>query len=423
MIRPRAWWIIAAGLALFVVFTALTLRPDLDRHVPVFLALYAAAFACYVAGIWIASTLPATRATLIVIVLVGIAARLVLIAAPPTLSTDMYRYQWEGRVVLSGDNPFALAPNDPSLEPLRDANFQNINHPHLETIYPPLAQGIFALGAMFPRSIIALKILFVCFDVGTVLLLMLLLRDRGLAPAKAIVYAWSPLAIFETAHSGHVDALGIFFLVAGLLFFERRRGLRTTLVLAMAFLAKFGSAILIPYFVARRRYIPWILTGLIFIVVAYLPFVGARGKLLSSLLVYSEEWQFNGFIYRAFEGLIGDPIVTRRVLGVGLLVLVLGAAWRQRDLLRYTFVVVGAALLLAPTLYPWYVVWIVPFLCVYLNRAWLLFTGLVALSYWVWTSFPATGVWRLSPTILVLEYVPFYVLLVISAWRGRMRSA
>ena len=76
-------------------------------------------------------------------------------------------------------------------------------------------------------------------------------------------------------------------------------------------------------------------------------------------------------------------------------------------------------ILLSPTVYPWYLVWIVPFLCVYPNRAWLLFTGLVALSYWVWVVYDATGVWALPGGLLALEYVPFYGLLVWDATRER----
>ena len=63
----------------------------------------------------------------------------------PMLSDDVYRYVWDGRVQLEGVHPYRYAPVDPALGTLRDAHvFPRINHPEVPTIYPPLAQSLFA---------------------------------------------------------------------------------------------------------------------------------------------------------------------------------------------------------------------------------------------------------------------------------------
>ena len=65
--------------------------------------------------------------------------------APPFLSTDIYRYVWDGKVQGAGINPFRYIPADRHLAFLRDTGI----YPHINrrdsahTIYPPGAQIIF----------------------------------------------------------------------------------------------------------------------------------------------------------------------------------------------------------------------------------------------------------------------------------------
>ena len=87
------------------------------------------------------------------------------------------------------------------------------------------------------------------------------------------------------------------------------------------------------------------------------------------------------------------------------------------------FIVLGLLLLVTPVLHPWYVCWIVPFLVIYPNRAWILLTGSVFLSYWVLKGYVASGVWEENLLVVTLEYVPFYGLLLFDGIQGfRKRS-
>ena len=76
-------------------------------------------------------------------------ARLAIIHTVP--SDDLYRYLWEGRIQIAGHNPYTIAPDDPELASLRDADWQHINHPDYTAIYPPLAQmTFFAIAHVTP---------------------------------------------------------------------------------------------------------------------------------------------------------------------------------------------------------------------------------------------------------------------------------
>jgi hypothetical protein len=203
------------------------------------------------------------------------------------------------------------------------------------------------------------------------------------------------------------------------------RALRAAAFVALAasFLAKYAAAVLVPFFALRRRYRSWLVLAAVGVVVGFVPFAGAGGRLFASLETYSMAWQFNGLAFRALTALWDDPFWARLVLMAlaGLAIVV--RARRDDDVLRHAFVAFAVVLLAVPTLYPWYVAWVVPFLCLFVNRAWILFTALVLLSYLVWPLWEATGEWRLPAWVLALEYVPFLLLLVVDGRRGHRGRA
>ena len=73
--------------------------------------------------------------------------------------------------------------------------------------------------------------------------------------------------------------------------------------------------------------------------------------------------------------------------------------------------------MLTPTVQPWYLVWIVPFLCLYPNPAWILLSGLVAVSYHVVIGFVLTESWEEETWVRFVQYVPFYGLLFVQSLR------
>src|SRR5437867_4243675 len=94
----------------------------------------------------------------VAVLAVAVPARLALLPTAPSLSGDLYRYVWEGRVLLHGGNPYRQSPDDPWLAPLRDHEiYANVNHKNLATIYPPLAEAGFALVALLSPTVAAFK--------------------------------------------------------------------------------------------------------------------------------------------------------------------------------------------------------------------------------------------------------------------------
>src|SRR6202043_1141157 len=118
---------------------------------------------------------------------------------PPYLSTDVYRYVWDGRVIAAGINPYRYVPADPQLESLRDPDiFPNINRADSAvTIYPPTAEAIFLAVTRVSESVTAMKAAMVGFEMINCALLVWLLAAEGLPAGRVVVYAWHPLPLSE----------------------------------------------------------------------------------------------------------------------------------------------------------------------------------------------------------------------------------
>lgn len=423
--------LLALGMGQLLCYLFLVSLGDLRTNSVTCQTGFFAAFVLYAAALVLLSKkryhLSKSRIPLRIILCFSICFRLCMWVSPPSLSDDIYRYLWEGKLVAAGINPFVHAPSDPSLAHLQDsAVYPHINHNEYPAIYPPLNQFIFALSTIISPTISAMNMTFLLFDLLTIGLLTLILRERQLPLSRIIIYAWNPLVIMEFAGSGHLDSAGIFFLILALYLFTKQRSWLPALALALSFLIKFIPLVFLPFLLIRRK----ALTLCIFCfttVLLYLPFADAGKKLFESLLAYSEHWVFNASLYELILCSAVSPLQARGISALALLLLAImlffNYARRKGDeqkesIYSVGFLVMGAFLLLTPTLHPWYLCWIVPFLVIFPNRAWIYFTGSVFLSYMILKGYVETGVWREHTAIKLVEYLPFYTLLLYDAARS-----
>ncbi|HEV7519005.1 MAG TPA: hypothetical protein VGR07_22165, partial [Thermoanaerobaculia bacterium] len=195
-----AWPVLCAGLALLLVF-------DLARHLVLVLLLVGAAFLSLP---WAARKLDATSEPAGRAILLGaLLLRLPLLPLPPTLSDDVLRYLWDGRVAASGHNPYLLPPAAPELTPLRDDLWRRLPHRQIPTVYPPFALAAFSIAARLPFPILSWKVLATGVDLAACALLLRLARQLGLPAGRTVWYAWNPMVALEVAGHGHVDVLGV----------------------------------------------------------------------------------------------------------------------------------------------------------------------------------------------------------------------
>lgn len=283
----------ACGIALIVGGHAIGGWRVVATHYRTFTAIFAMELALYaLAGAWVIRRKPPVRWTLALIFLVAFCARLALVPQTPTVSDDIYRYVWDGRIQATGINPYRYAPNDPAVARFRDgAIYPGINRKSVPTIYPPVAQAVFrGIYALHPDSVAWTKFALAVLDLVTAALLVGLLIRAGVRPERVLLYAWHPLLLLEVGHSGHIDVIAALFIVLALGAYGHDRSARSGALLACATLVKFYALVALPAFLTTPRRSLRLLAGLIATtVLAYLPFLSVGTRIFGFLPGYVRE--------------------------------------------------------------------------------------------------------------------------------------
>lgn len=318
----------------------------------------------------------------------GLALRLVALLAAPAFSEDVFRYVYEGRLVwqLGPAAPFvhppAAAPGLGLPPELLDEAWLRINHPEISTIYPPLAQLVFAvaggISTWIGAPLLVLKLFLVAADLGTWALLARALKKNGQPASLSLIWALCPLLILEVAREGHADSLSALGLALGIFGFAAARPRLGYAGWALAALAKLNGLVVLPAAVRSTRrglglavalcallLIPWLLAG------------PSAGEGMSQ---YAQRWRagdgvftgvlaLSGWLLGGSWARIGAFTLTQHQLARGFTVLLFGGValftlWRAAPKVQIPAragTLLLALLLLAPTLHPWYVLWLLPF--------------------------------------------------------------
>lgn len=414
--------LVTAALVSEVIWVGSLLFIPWRDHVFAFLGFFGAAFAVYLLG-W-RSLVGLSRPPsgwLVVILVAGLAFRVTVFFSPPSLSDDVYRYLWDGRVQSARINPYDQAPDDPALAWMRDENHASINHRSVPTIYPPLAQVAFRLAAVVSPTVMAQRLVFLGFDVAVVILLTRYLRRKGLPAERVLLYAWNPLVVVEFSSSGHLDSMALFFLMAGLFTAEAGQPLRAGALFGLSFLGKLAAMPLVPWMIVMaplRRSLASFAAVVAAGYAGYLlwPSIEIQRNLFAGATTYARSWYFNAGLYAMLAETAPLSGAALKAFLLGLMVTLsfwMAARFRRDQLLAYTGILWALLVFVSPVVHPWYVVWLVPFLCFYPLWSGLALTGLTALSYVVLDVYSRTGVWDLPDWVPWIEYgVPLALLAV-----------
>jgi alpha-1,6-mannosyltransferase len=351
------------------------------------------------------------RGALIVILVAAVAMRLALVFVEPYLSTDIYRYVWDGRVQAAGINPYRFVPSAPELAHLRDsAIYPNINRAdYAVTIYPPMAQVIFLAVSRLGESVLIMKLGLIACEAATVAVLLALLERQGTSLARVAAYAWHPLPVWEIAGNGHVDAAMCALLMMGLLFFLYGRTLLAGVVVTLGALVKPTALLALPVFWRPSSWrLPMVVT--LTALLAYLPYLSVGRGVLGYLWGYvDEEGLASGrgihvlWLAERFVGPMPRAAAVYTALAATILIALAIAAGFRKDRSERTSIAVLSWLLvsfliLASPHYPWYFLVLVPFLALAPSAtAW----ALTVSSPLLYDSIPDAG-WPAYDTRIVL---------------------
>jgi hypothetical protein len=412
----------------------------MEPFFPIFFGL----FALYALGCWRVIH-SGEKTSLKVIFGFAVAFNMLLVPSSPTLSDDMFRYIWDGRVQASGVNPYRYPSNASELAPLRDdVIWASMNRPNAFTIYPPGAQLVFAATwRVFPDSVVGMKLVMIGATLLAGWLMVHLLATFNQPQARVLIFLWNPLLVFEVAHAAHVDALYLPLIVGAFLLRARSPSDRVSwhyeagigTLLGLATLIKITPVLLaVPLWSwldreGRRRWrlaLP-LACGLT-ILSGYALYIQPDVNALGFLPTYGREFFNVSPLMRLLTDLAMELGVRWYIPGnYGMpLLVILASVWMiarpaetARGAILRCFWPIGIYLVINHNLFSWYALWLLPLIALDLAvprqprfnaaLAWWVFTGTVALSYTFFIR------WEEEAWSIHLQFWPLYLLLTTTA--------
>jgi alpha-1,6-mannosyltransferase len=359
-----------------------------------FIALTVPACVLAFAATQVAERTPSNRA-LWLIFGIGIVLRIYVLLFDPLLSSDIFRYVWDGRVQAAGINPYRYFPAHDAVAHLREATiFPEINRPdYAVTIYPPVAEFFFLIVTRIGENVNVMRLALLACEAVSVTLILLFLRRMERPTTRVVAYFWHPLPIWEIANGGHVDALAVALMLLGLWVALTGRAMRGAAVITLGMLVKpYVAPALAPLWRPWDWKMPLVVIAII--ALCYLPYLsvgwGVLGFLTKGYL--TEEGIISGndlwllSVWRlAFGAHRGDLVAYAAVAASILLFMAFLAARRPNrtiasSLTDTNMLMLVVLLLLSPN-YPWYFLAIVPFVALCGNApTWVLSIGALLLT-------------------------------------------
>lgn len=324
----------------------------------------------------------ASRRAMWIVAFVAIVMRLGFVFDHPALSSDIYRYVWDGQVQRAGINPYRYVPTDSHLKQLRDTQvYPLINRAdYAHTIYPPAAEATFALVGRVTKTVTGMKIALLTFELIACLCMLKILAIANLPPERILIYAWNPLAQWSFAYDGHVDAIAIGFLGLAMLCRVKHRSGLAGAFLAAAALVKFFPVVIAPAFMRGDKFWRPALVGSLVIILLYGLYSSAGFQVFGFLSGYNdEEGLTNGAGIWLLSGIsalndhtdlvnLPDDFGKYYLFGAAAFMLTLGISVARRPLkagetdsvrvCRDTALLAACSLVLMSPHFPWYFAWI-----------------------------------------------------------------
>jgi len=362
------------------------------------------------------------RRVIVIGLALGVLWHLAFLLMPPGSDDDIHRYVWDGRVQRLGYSPYIVVPSDPALAALHTPETRTLNNPDLPSPYPAGAELFFRAITAIHESVFALKVAFVVCDFAIVLVLLDILGRSGQAAHWVLAYAWNPLLATEVAGTGHVDIVGVLLLLLSFVALERRWRAVAALAFGLAVAVKLLPIVLLPLYWRRVRMRDAALAA-VAVGLLYVPFFNPGRIPIGSLGTYVQSFRFNDPVFTTLERVAAPQLV----VGLAVLVGFLTAIWMRikapalsADAFAWPM---AASLLCAPVVYPWYLLWLLPFLQSASTVPIIIWTVSIIPTYYVWHLRALGRPWLVPGWIMLLEYGSVVAAAAVTGFRRFRRRA
>jgi len=380
---------------------------------------------------------------------VGLLSRLILIPSQPVLEDDYYRYLWDGAVTAHGYNPYVYSPleimdgNDnvpQELHQLAEDSgeiINNINHPHIRTIYPILSQFVFAAAYFIDDwQYWSWKVLLLLFDLFLLFVLIKTLKHLKL-PILFVAFYWlNPIVIHEMFNGAHMDLLALLPVMLALYFHSKNKLWYSLIALAIAAGFKLWPVVLLPLLL-RNTLTDWKQTAkytfafTLMVLILFLPVLLSNLDESLGFIKYASKWINNAAFYSIFKWAIQNVIyffelnvscisyITR--WGIVILYIILIAFILKRkpvnqiQFFSKALLIVAVLYLVSPTQFPWYYSWMVPLLVLRPMVSLLLYPLFL----------PLYQIKYLSEIIIYIQHLPVIILFILelrgNIWKNKFQ--
>tara|TARA_B110000046_G_C13026381_1_gene414357 strand:+ start:14310 stop:15593 length:1284 start_codon:yes stop_codon:yes gene_type:complete len=373
----------------------------------------------------------------------ALALRLVFIAAIPNLSQDFYRFIWDGRLILSGLNPYLTTPDNlmisqPNLFPQMKTLFEGmraLSAGHYSN-YPPLHQLPFILAAIISKhsilgSVVVLRLLLIGADIGILFFGKKLLRKLQLPTRNIYWFILNPLVIIELTGNLHFEGLMLFFFVMALYYVHTKKWHLAALTMALSIAVKLVPILSLPLFLNKlgwKKSIRFYLTVGIVFMLLFAPFLKDNflENYSATIGLWFSKFEFNASFYYLlnwgletilnFELIHSMGIIVVSFIGLQIIYQLLQNKTKTKALITTVLWVFTGYYLISTTVHPWYIISLLllsiftPFK---FARVW---SYSLILSYFAYHQFSVEE----KGVILCLEYLPVLGLLAWELWNQRM---
>lgn len=335
------------------------------------------------------------------IIAFAIAFRLAIAPLPSTLSDDAFRYLWDGKMLSHGLNPYMHTPANVTLPELISDPLRGMQKfPEFYTSYLPLSEILFGFASVLSSdwlvSYYILKCIWISLDVGSVFLVLVLLKHWNLPLHSLLLYAWNPLVIIELCGQIHTEAVMVFFFLLSLYYISRNKFAVSSGVFAFAALGKITILLFAPFLFRRIGY-KWLVVFFSVFLLVCAPFFDLRilstyGKDLTKYFTYFE---FNGGLF-SFCRLLGTWIFQENLIKIlGPLLGLIAATFivilflRSKDDGKINYILYGMYatmifLFCSTVVHPWYIILlytVLPFVPRASSLWWGYFSGWTYITY------------------------------------------
>jgi hypothetical protein len=421
-LSDRVKTVIKVASVLFLAVALLLLAQVPRDNFGLTLFLFTLAFG----GMWGSYLFAGDQVSFKWLLLLGLILRGCLFFFEPNWSEDGVRFLWDGELLRQGQNPYLFTPAEwqaqkGELIGLNEQLFGALNSPNYFSVYPPLNQAIFWLGALgaqgdLAQGYFALRCILLLGEIGVFCLLWGLLARFELPQKQILLYWFNPLVILEVVGNLHFEGLVLLLLLASLRGLTRQKLGLSGIFWGLAVGMKLLPFLLAPAFFwwkgVRTSLQFWGMAAVV-LVLAFFPLVywNSWENFLQSLQLYQGKFEFNASLYYVFRA-IGYALAGYNTIGVltkiGMGITLCGAVWltwkrSNASLFEIPSVWVQLYLLyflLQPVVHPWY---LLPGLGLsILSRQWtfLLWSFGAIFSYQAYSQNPVQE----QALFLVLEY-------------------